>query len=170
MLQSRHAILCPRKPVLLGMAPDSLLLWLCAILLIVTGCSRGPEKMGQVEGVVTLDGKPVSDVEVVFLPDPESGTRGHRSACYTDKDGHYSLRTDKGIEGAVVGTHHVLINDTAFLPLPTLPPGVDPKSIPPRPNRPPVPERYGNVTMTPIKLVDVKSGTQTHNFDLISGR
>jgi hypothetical protein len=140
---------------------------LACLVLCICGCS-GETEYGKVDGVVTLDGKPVMDVEVVFLPEPDAVGKSPRSASYTDKNGRYSLRTDKGIEGAVVGTHRVLINDTAFLPTPPLPPGINAKSIPPKPQRRPVPDAYGNVQATPIKPVEVKAGTQTHNFDLSS--
>jgi hypothetical protein len=137
------------------------------LILGAGGCNRGPE-YGKVSGTVTFDGQPVADIEVVFLPDPESTGKAGRSASYTDKDGHYSLMTDKGVDGAVIGTHHVLFNDTSFLPVPPLPPGTNPKSVPPRPQRKAVPDRYGNLQHTPIKPVEVKAGTQTHNFDLSS--
>src|SRR5262245_14021468 len=50
---------------------------------------------GQVQGVATLDGRPLGTVEVAFLPDPSLGTRGATANCYTDEQGRYSLRTEK---------------------------------------------------------------------------
>src|SRR5262245_12379521 len=82
------------------------------------GCARGPE-FAEVEGVVTLNGKPLPTVEVVFLPEAEAGTKGPVASCYTDDRGRYRLRSEAaGVGGAVVGTHRVLIRDTAAVPPP----------------------------------------------------
>src|SRR5206468_1991369 len=83
------------------------------------GCSRGPQ-FAEVNGTVTLNGRPLSDMEVVFLPDPAAGTVGPTSTAYTDEKGHYQLVTNKGQRGAVVGTHRVCFRDLAALPLPPI--------------------------------------------------
>ena len=71
----------------------------------VSGCNRGPQ-FGEVSGTVTLNGKPLSDLEVVFLPDPKD-TSGPTSTAYTNEKGHYQLVTNKGQRGAVVGTQRL---------------------------------------------------------------
>src|ERR1051326_651118 len=85
---------------------------LAAVLVgFAVGCSRGPEFVA-VEGVVTLDGKPLPEVEVVFLPNSEKGNTGPRAAAYTDKEGHYNLFCDQAKrEGTVVGPTRVCIVD-----------------------------------------------------------
>ncbi len=144
-------------------------LLLCFNVAMATGCSREPKiEFGVVDGVVTLNGSPAAELEVVFLPDPYSGTKGPRSSCYTDANGRYHLRTENGIEGAAVGKNIVLINDTAFRPR-DIPPGIDPKLIPPLPKRKAVPAQYRDPKLSPIKPVEIKPGTQTHNFDLTIG-
>jgi hypothetical protein len=80
------------------------------LALLGTGCQK-EQPYGLVEGVVTLDGKPLTDVEVVFMPDPEKGTTGRRSASLVDKQGHYQIASDKGRPGAPVGIHRVCVND-----------------------------------------------------------
>jgi hypothetical protein len=140
--------------------------------------------MGTVSGVVTLDGKPLPDVEVQFLPDPEQGTRGATASCYTDEQGHFTLRTERHRkDGALVGTHRVVFVDIAALPSPGSLPGMgamlgreDPaglaavprRSQKPKKNR--VPAMYTDPNQTPYRTVEVKLGDQTLNFDLQTGR
>src|SRR5207237_52923 len=90
---------------------------LLAALVALPGCSRGPQ-FGDVEGTVTVNGRPMQDAEVVFVPDSYVGTLGPPSSAYTDENGHYQLVTNKGQSGAVVGTHRVCIRDLTTLPRP----------------------------------------------------
>jgi hypothetical protein len=135
------------------------------------GCSRGPQ-FADVEGTVTLNGRPLTDVEVVFMPDPDTGTFGPASSCYTDDKGRYQLRTHKGQSGAVVGTHRVCIRDLTTLPLPPLvnPEGelqrAGPRGAKPAPKAARVPAVYTNSQDTPLRAVEVKAGEQTLNFQL----
>jgi hypothetical protein len=144
----------------------------------LSGCNGDPE-FAEVEGVVTLDGKPLPDVEVAFLPDPEKGNKGPRTASYTDEQGRYRLHCEKPIkDGAVLGPHRVCIIDVAALPTPPPPPGFHLKGQPmpglsrtsskPKVSR--VPAAYSNPALTPFRDIEVKRGTQTLNFDIPSGK
>ena len=83
---------------------------LAALLWAAAGC-RGRE-LGEVEGTVTLDGAPLPDVEVVFVPDPARGNAGNNATALTDARGHYRLRSPKeGRDGAAVGAHRVVVTD-----------------------------------------------------------
>ena len=84
---------------------------LSTLLLCYCGCSGSSSNFGTVEGTVTLDGKPLSGVSVMFYP--ESGDRS--STGETDENGKYSLRHTRKIDGAVIGKHRVTIstNDLA---------------------------------------------------------
>jgi hypothetical protein len=159
----------------------------CPALLLVlvplgAGCQR-ELPYGEVEGVVTLNGKPLTDIEVVFLPDPEKGSRGRRSTSLTDKEGHYRITSDAGRAGAPVGLHRVCIIDQLnppWTPVPALP-GEDGK-VPAGmkgpagtkagpagredPKRPRFPAAYGSANSTPLRDVEVKEGTQKIDFDL----
>jgi hypothetical protein len=65
-----------------------------------------------VEGTVTLDGAPLPDVEVVFVPDPARGNTGNNASAVTDAQGRYRLRSPKeGRDGAAVGAHRVVVTD-----------------------------------------------------------
>src|SRR5262245_8693753 len=68
------------------------LVFLLLCVSVLTGCNRGPQ-FGEVTGVVTLNGRPLSDLEVVFMPDPGAGTSGPTSSAYTNEKGQYHLVT-----------------------------------------------------------------------------
>jgi hypothetical protein len=78
---------------------------LACVLLLFAGCQRGDRpELGQVRGTVTLGGKPLPGVQVVFHP-----TKGHISCATTDRDGHYNLIYLRDDYGAIVGKHRVQI-------------------------------------------------------------
>lgn len=157
-----------------------------ALLLVVvclgSGCQR-ELPYGEVEGVVTFEGKPLTNVEVVFMPDPEKGGKGRRSTSLTDKEGRYRITSDAGKAGAPVGYHRVCIIDMLnppWTPIAALP-GEDGKAPggakgpagmkvgPPgkeEPKRARFPAAYGSANSTPLRDVEVKEGTQKLDFDL----
>ncbi len=76
----------------------------------VLGCGRGPsayEQLGiaPVTGRVTLDGRPLSDVRVVFV---EPGS-GFASVGTTDAEGRYVLRLNSSQAGVAPGRKTVRI-------------------------------------------------------------
>jgi len=74
------------------------------------GCQAKPEFV-PVEGTVRQGGKPLAGVLVEFHP--EAGMVGPRSTSPpTDEAGRYRLRSARGEDGVVVGTHRVCIFDT----------------------------------------------------------
>ncbi len=90
------------------------LLLLGALAIALAGCQAKPEFV-PVEGTVTQGGKPLAGVTVEFHP--EAGTVGPRSiSSPTDEAGHYLLRSVRGEDGAVVGTHRVCIFDNRGAP------------------------------------------------------
>jgi hypothetical protein len=134
-----------------------------AVAVLAAGCG-GPE-LADVDGVVTLDGAPLPDVEVVFVP--EAG--GGNARAYTDAQGRYRLKSDGNKRGgAAAGTYRVLVTDLAGVPDVTAlaPPGAGepagPKAAKPRR----FPATYGDLRQTPLTAVEVKPGKQTLNFDV----
>ena len=75
-------------------------------LFLTGGCggSSGPE-LGQVHGVVTLDGNPIEGADVMFNPVAE----GRGSLGTTDANGNYTLQYTNNQTGATVGEHSVVI-------------------------------------------------------------
>jgi hypothetical protein len=146
------------------------------LLSFAAGCSRGPE-FSDVQGVVTLDGKPLDSVEVVFLPDPEKGSNGPRASGYTDAEGRYRLYCEQARQkGTVLGPHRVYIRDITAISKPGRFPGMQapPGLVPPEAQTAKarvarVPPAYLNPTKTPLQ-VEVQRGQPTLNFDIKSGQ
>jgi hypothetical protein len=79
---------------------------LALALLLQAGCNRSDRPpLVEVEGRVTLDGHPLADAWVMFIPD--NGLRS--SLGKTDARGDYVLIYLRDIHGAVVGTHKAKI-------------------------------------------------------------
>src|SRR5207244_3326530 len=76
----------------------------------LAGCG-GSTKVVEAEGVVTQNGKPLENVQVEFLPDPNQGTTGLRSTGVTDAQGRFKLTYQDNRSGVVPGKHRVLITD-----------------------------------------------------------
>lgn len=72
--------------------------------LLTVGCSSSdvPET-AVVEGTVTMNGKPIPNIGVVFFP---TGS-GPMASGNTDQEGRFELTTVKPKDGAVVGKHRV---------------------------------------------------------------
>ena len=96
-------------------------LWM--LLLVAAGCGQSGPEVAPVKGRVTLDGRPLEMVDVVFQPtngDPPSTSR-------TDADGQYELLYKRGLMGARIGEHTVRIGFTSNIV-------ANPPNIPPRYN------------------------------------
>lgn len=79
----------------------------------LAGCGSGGPAIVAVEGVITLDGKPIPDIRVTFQPENKSEEmRGMGSFGLTDADGKFVLKlSDNERSGAVVGPHTVILAD-----------------------------------------------------------
>jgi hypothetical protein len=87
---------------------------LFVVMVATAGCDNS-FRLVEVEGLVTLKGEPLEDVRVEFWP--LSG--GPQSAAKTNADGRFSLMTwDGEKQGAVLGTHKVVLRDTSIVILP----------------------------------------------------
>ncbi|MBI1312666.1 carboxypeptidase regulatory-like domain-containing protein [bacterium] len=78
---------------------------LCLALCVGCAASSDAPELGEVSGVVTLDGQSVAQAEVAFTPE-----QGRPSFATTDENGKYNLRYSAQTDGAVVGTHSVSIS------------------------------------------------------------
>jgi hypothetical protein len=63
----------------------------------------------QVEGSVTLDGAPLANVFVQFVPDVDPKVQAPTASGYTDEKGRYALAFDGQKPGAVVGKNYVVV-------------------------------------------------------------
>ena len=84
----------------------------CAFLCVVSfmGCDTGPKLPATVpaEGIVTLDGAPISDVTIIFIAD--KGT--YNATAVSDKSGKFAMKAFEQKSGAVVGSYKVELNKT----------------------------------------------------------
>lgn len=125
---------------------------------VLTGCSGSdvPE-LGHVTGKVTLEGKPLPHVEVVFRPE-----KGRASQATTNEQGEYELKYARDIKGALIGSHRVYISplDEEFS-------GSEEESTKPRQKQKKItiPVKYNaNTSLHEI----VKEGENHFDFDLDS--
>jgi hypothetical protein len=81
----------------------------CAMVcLVCAGCGEGGPELGTVTGQVTMDGKPLPNVLVTFVP--ESG--GDVSTAVTNDQGNYELIFGDR-KGALPGKHKVVLTTIA---------------------------------------------------------
>jgi len=158
------------------------ILWCSLLALAAAGCQRDPTwNLAPVEGTVTKGGRPLANLEVVFLADLDVGTLGPRATAKTDAAGHYRLRTDSGDNGAVIGKHRVVVRDIItkqMLDLLARPQGkaaVSPPLSEPierlrkewkdTAGPPRVPPRYGHFNKTPLR-VEVRPEAQVIDLEV----
>ena len=84
--------------------------WLGAVLVLtgfgLSGCGPGGPELADVEGKVTVDGKPVPNAQVTFIPSAPGGSPSYGKS---DAEGHYSLMFTRDKSGAMLGTHEVRV-------------------------------------------------------------
>jgi len=134
----------------------------CAVM--ACGCNGGPRYVG-VSGVVTLNGKPYKSGVISFQPvgTKDNPNPGRGSSGYTDENGRFTLKTDDGHDGAVVGKHRVRIM-TKFASVSEIQDG-DPKNPAKVPIEPIPPEWHATST----KEFDVPAaGTDQATFHIVT--
>jgi hypothetical protein len=127
-------------------------------LIALPGCKKAPPPLVEVEGIVLLNGSPLAQAQVEFLPDLEDYGAQMNSSGVTDDQGHFTLTCVlKNEPGAVVGKHRVLVTEAPLTPEMR---GSDPDSqgryakyFAGLKNRP-IPEKYGTAGRTDL-FVDV---------------
>jgi hypothetical protein len=83
-----------------------------AVVLALAGCAKGPPPVTEVSGVVLLDGQPLPQAKVEFVPELSNFGAEMNSTAITDDQGRFTLTCAyKQQSGAVVGKHHVLVSE-----------------------------------------------------------
>ena len=126
----------------------------CLLVLACLGCGPGGPAIESVEGTVTLDGKPLPNASVVFVPE-----NGRPAGATTDSQGHYVLTFTEGRQGAMLGKHKVRIS-TASDPSET----PDGEPIPGTPET--IPMKYN--AQTELEFTVEAGKKNTADFDLSS--
>lgn len=81
-------------------------------LVVLLGCGGAPDDaptLAVVSGKVLLDGEPAKGLTIEFHPDSAAGTKGPMSTAVSNPDGTFHLYTAVGGDGAVIGTHKVVV-------------------------------------------------------------
>ncbi len=140
------------------------LVFCCLGALALCGCSRRVP-LGQVDGVVRLDGAPMPDAMVTFIPEDR---KLPQSTGLTDSEGHFHLRCSNGSMGAAIGDHRVIVIDAAMAPSGK---GKDDDDLPEGKDAPAsrVPPRYGRADKTPLRQA-VEKGSQEVAIEIDTGR
>ncbi|GAA4450637.1 hypothetical protein GCM10023156_17100 [Novipirellula rosea] len=84
-----------------------ILLPILSFCLVSVGCTPSGPPLGKVSGKVTIDGKPASNVDVMFAP----VDGGRSSTGTTDSNGQYVLAFSTTDRGALLGAHEVVIRN-----------------------------------------------------------
>ncbi|MEM7809970.1 MAG: hypothetical protein AAF532_00630 [Planctomycetota bacterium] len=129
-----------------------------SVILLACGCGEAPPfDFVPVSGRATLDGQPLIEVAIDFVPKAgEDGMAGPRSYAVTDADGRFELELSRpaGRSGAVPGKHTVFFLDK---------PNPDAKNADaPDAFLPTVPEKY----QAGVPFTVPTEGTDAANFDL----
>lgn len=89
------------------------LFWQISIVLALVGCGGNKFPVAKVSGVCNCNGQPLTAGLVVFEPVPKPGSdrkeSGRAAAGVIQQDGTYVLSTFGNNDGAIVGTHRVLV-------------------------------------------------------------
>jgi hypothetical protein len=131
--------------------PSHASLGLLLTALLLTGCADSGPPVGQVEGTITLDGKPLPNARVTFTPLFPEGSPAYGE---TDQQGRYAMRYQTDRPGVLLGKHRVEISTWEIL---TNPDGSK-QRVPEL-----VPEKYNNESELEV---DVVKGRQTLDFEL----
>lgn len=128
---------------------------LAAVALLCSGCG-GMES--NVEGLVTLDGKPLEHGSVAF-----HSTEGGATAFGTiQSDGSYQLKTG-ATEGLRAGAYKVTVLSQEIPPETK-----DRRKGPPLPGRPITPIRYSSANTTDLTK-EIQSGYNKIDLELVNG-
>lgn len=90
------------------------LLAVAASLALCIGCNSSKFEFADVTGRILLDGEPVQEARVVFMPTEvtDDGEAGPYSQGRTDADGRFTLQSieERPRNGAVVGQHKIIVS------------------------------------------------------------
>jgi hypothetical protein len=127
-------------------------------LAFMPGCGADGPRVVRINGTVTRAGKPVDKLMVNFTPE-----NGRASSGFTNPEGRYTLKYERGRDGAVVGTHKVWFQFKAAGPKEEsdLAQGVLKLS----PDVSAILQKYGNDKTSPL-TVEVKEDNQVIDLPL----
>lgn len=140
----------------------------CGMLVLLAGCGDGGPRRVQIEGTVTLDGRPLANKSVMFIPEP--GTPGNGASAHTDQDGRYSptatvFGATRNYPGIPPGRYRVTVNEPMLLMGEEEANAVEPGEVPMAvglddltPRKSEIPAVYHSQDTTPLVLDVPESG------------
>src|SRR5262245_722181 len=100
-----------KAPMRVALAELLRTLFIAVLAIALPGCSKSEYEVAEVEGTLTVNGRPGHKIHIEFVPD---GIKGPRSAADTDEQGHFVAKLMKqdgtSPAGAVVGPHKVTLS------------------------------------------------------------
>lgn len=86
--------------------------WLLTIgFCVIAGCNSNQPVLTPVSGIVKLDGQPLGQAQVRFVPNNEADIRGHGGAGQTDADGKYEIVAKRlNRKGLFPGEYKVIVS------------------------------------------------------------
>jgi len=144
--------------------------WFVLALTMLLGCGQEAPP-ATVEGTLRMNGKPLDNCLITFLPEPGQEAAGPHSTGLTDQRGYYRLRLDDQREGASVGWHRVTVEDLSVSTgvrrrdHGTVDEQTDETTPPPPVRHSRVPARYNSPKDTPLRK-EVKPGRQVVDLDV----
>ncbi len=109
-------------------------------------------------GVLTFQGKPLENYQVIFHPKDKQRPASGR----TDADGRFQMGTNRPGDGATPGSHQVTV--TYAGPVTNLAPGDELKEVPPP--KIVIPEKYGSVESSGVTQEIPAGGDSNLKIDL----
>lgn len=123
------------------------------VLSSLTGCSGSSDPLGEVSGTITIDGQPVKNGSIEFVP----AAGGRPSLALSDESGKYQAYYLPGQPGALVGKHRIRFEVARAQP------GDPGLQLPPR-----FKQNNSGVRIEPAEI-DVQQGMNEINFQLVEG-
>lgn len=135
--------------------------------LTISGCGKGEFPLAPVSGKVTMNGDPLPNATVTFLPQLKPGEKdtksGPQSFGKTDSEGRFTLETvSDGSAGAVIGQHKVRITLNSF----EQQQDDDDSGGSMKGKKNPIPEKYNS--KTELTFTVPEGGSEKANFDLVN--
>jgi hypothetical protein len=139
------------------------------LLTLGSGCGRDAPP-ARVEGALRMDGRPLEQCLITFLPEPGHAGFARHASGVTDQQGRYGLRLDDQRLGASLGWHRVLVQDlTVSTGVVRRDHGELDRKVDGRTPRPArrsrVPARYASPTETPLRC-EVVAGPQVIDLEI----
>jgi len=132
----------------------------CMIALVsgaVIGCGDSGPRIVPVKGVVTFKGKPIGNINVMFVP---SDGKGRIAQGTSDASGSFSLQTEEPGDGAMMGDYKVSFKfQSSIVPdMPGFAGGIKPEPSP-------IPLKYGDENKSGF-TAKVEATNDEFKFDL----